>query len=121
MQYMNIKYGVPFWIPRRLGDKFRDIISIKGVKYIKGSGFVIENKEALDSVNKILVKMGLILKPTINCYICGVEINCDECEFNRTCHRAVQHCICKVCFIKEDLVNRYLIKQSQEVSRLMGH
>ena len=120
MQYLNIKYGKLFWIPRRLGDRFKDIVGIKGVKYIKGSGFIIENKEALDSINKILVKMGLILKPIIECYICGAEINCDECEFSRTCHRAVTHCICRTCFAQKGIVNNYLTKQTQVIRRIIG-
>lgn len=120
MQYLYIKYGTPFWIPRKLGDRFRDIVGIKGVKYIKRSGFVIENKEALDSINKVLVKMGLILKPIIECYICGTHINCDECEFNRTCHKAVSHCICRNCFAQRELVNNYLMKQSQVIRRIIG-
>ncbi len=120
MQYMNIKYGTPFRIPRRLGDRFKDIVSIRGVKYIKGTGFIIENKEALDSINKILVKMGLILKPLINCYICGGNVDCDECTFNKSCHKAVTHCICKTCFQQRDLVNIYISKQTQMIRRLIG-
>lgn len=120
MQYLNIKYGIPFWIPRKLGDRFKDIIGIKGVKYIKGSGFVVENMEALESMNKILVKMGLILKPIIQCYICGTEINCDECEFKGTCHRAVTHCICKNCFSQKEMIHRYLTRQSQVIRRIIS-
>ncbi len=120
MQYMNIRYGVPFRIPRRLGDRFKEIVSIKGVNYIRGSGFIVENKEALDSMNKILVKMGLILKPTITCYICGSEINCDECPYNKSCHKAVTHCICKVCFTKTNLVKEYMDKQKREINLIIS-
>lgn len=107
VQHMKIKYGIPFSIPRRLGTRFKDVVSIKGVKYIKRKGFVVENKAALDSLNRILVKMGLILSPQLECFICKKEVDCEKCFFKTYCRKDTKTCICQNCLERPDLVKRY--------------
>ena len=111
IQYMKISYGVPFKIPRKLGNLFKEIVKIKGVKYIKQQGFVIEDKSSLDAVNRILIKMGLVLVPKIYCYVCGGEVDCENCEFKDICKKDVKYCICKKCLSSHDIVKKYAEKQ----------
>lgn len=107
VQYMKIYYGQPFKIPRRLGDRFKEVVGIRGVRYVRQKGFVVSDKAALDAVNRILVKMGLILVPTINCFICGKDVGCEECEYRDVCKRAVVTCLCAECMNAEDFVKKY--------------
>lgn len=116
---MRIKYNKPFHIPRRLGDKFRVIVGIKGVRYIKGKGFIVKDKSSIDAMNKILAKMGLILLPTIICYICGGDIACEECESRAFCKQNVLYCICNECFINEYIVNRYFSIHKNKIEDLI--
>ncbi len=117
-QYMKIYYGKPFQIPRRLGDRFKEIVGIKGVRYIRQKGFVVSDKAALDAMNRILIKMGLILVPAIDCFICGRDVGCDECEYNDVCKKDVRTCICNICMSSEDIVKKYYDAQRTMLERV---
>lgn len=118
VQYMKVKYDVFFQIPRRLGtDIFKEIVKLKGVEYVKGKGFLVKSKDALDGLNKVLIKYGLILIPQINCFICGAEIDCSTCEFRDVCERSVKECICQKCISSTDLLENYA-KKSADVLKL---
>jgi hypothetical protein len=113
---MKIEFGKPFRIPRRLGDRFKEVVSIRGVKYIRQEGFVVDNKAALDSLNRILIKMGLILVPLIRCFLCGKDIDCDNCNFKDVCRREVSTCICSSCLDDRDVLSKYFDTQKRLLS-----
>ena len=119
VQYIKVSYGVPFKIPRKLGELFKEIVKIKGVKYIKQQGFVVEDKLSLDSINRILIKMGLVLLPKIQCYICGNDVKCEECEFKDICKQDVKYCICEKCLSNQNIVNMYIEKQRAALFELI--
>lgn len=119
VQYMKIRYGVPFQIPRRLGDRFREIVGIKGVRYIRQQGFVVSDKSALDAMNRILVKMGLILVPDIRCFICGMDVGCDGCSYKDVCKRDAESCICGSCMSRGDIVKRYYDMQRTMLDQVL--
>ncbi len=120
VQYLKIEYGKPFKIPRRLGDLFKDIVKIKGVSYVRQAGFVVEDKAALDALNRILVRLGLILLPVVKCYICGGYVDCESCEFKKICKQDVRYCICSKCMSKKTLVADYLNKQRRLILGSIG-
>jgi len=112
MQYMKIRYGEPFSIPRRLGTElFKEVVRIRGIDYVKGKGFIVSDYYALSSLNKILVKLGLILKPEVKCFLCGKNIDCDKCEFSQVCRKNVSTCLCDECISKFSLVSDYISRQ----------
>ena len=111
MQYMRIRYGEPFMIPRRLGKLFKEVVRIKGVDYVKGKGFIVKDYYALSNLNKILSRLGLLLTPEVKCFICGKYIDCETCRFKSNCKREVSTCICDDCLKKENIVEIYILKQ----------
>jgi len=113
MQYMKIRYGETFSIPRRLGNLFREVVRIKGVEYIKGKGFIVRDYYALSNLNKILARLGLILTPEVRCFICGKYVDCEKCEFRNNCKRDVTICICDDCLNNKNILNIYLAKQNK--------
>ena len=108
MEYQRIRYGEPFQIRRRLGDLFKDIVRIKGVDYERGKGFIVRDYYALSNLNKILIRMGLLLTPEVICYICGKYVDCEKCKFTDVCLKDVPTCICESCLQSEDLSDKYL-------------
>lgn len=107
MDVMRIKYGEPFRIPRRLGDLFRDVVRIDGVEYVRGKGFIVRDYYAMVNLNKILMRMGLTLAPTVNCVMCGASIECDKCEYTDVCRKEVTLCICGNCAYSPNSFERY--------------
>ncbi|MEM0056874.1 MAG: hypothetical protein QXH96_00100 [Candidatus Geothermarchaeota archaeon] len=108
VQYMKVKYNDFFQIPRKLGtDVFKEIVKLKGVEYVKGKGFLVKGKDALDGLNKVLIRYGLLLVPQINCFICGTEVDCSACEFRDVCERSVKECICQKCISSSNLLENY--------------
>ncbi len=107
MEYQKIRYGEPFQIRRRLGNLFRDIVRIKGVDYERGRGFIVRDYYALSNLNKILIRMGLLLTPEVKCYICGTYVDCEKCPFTDVCLKDVSICICESCLNDENLVEKY--------------
>lgn len=112
MQYMKIRYGEPFSIPRRLGTElFKEVVRIRGVNYVKGKGFVVSDYYALSSLNRILARLGLILTPEVKCSICGTDIDCEKCEFKSVCRKNTSTCICIKCLKERDIVEKYIHSQ----------
>ncbi len=107
MQYMRVRYGEPFRIPRRLGDLFKDVVRIDGVDYVRGQGFVVRDYYALVNLNKILLRLGLILTPIVTCAICYTTIDCEKCEFTQVCRKDVNICICGKCASSPDSSEKY--------------
>lgn len=121
MQYMKIRYGEPFSIPRRLGTElFKEVVRIKGVDYVKGKGFIVADYYALSSLNRILVKLGLILTPEVKCYLCNRPVDCDKCRFRNVCKKNTNYCICDQCLEKEDLADKYIEKQRMMLSSFIN-
>lgn len=108
MEYQTIRYGEPFQIRRRLGNLFRDIVRIKGVEYGRGRGFIVRDYYALSNLNKILIRMGLILTPMVKCVICNKNLECESCSFADVCLKDVSTCLCDECLYSEDIVEKYL-------------
>ncbi len=108
MEYQRIRYGEPFQIRRRLGDLFKDIVRIKGVDYERGKGFIVRDYYALANLNKILIRMGLLLTPIVECAICRNLVDCEECKFGDICLKDVSICLCDRCMNREDVVSEYL-------------
>jgi len=117
MEYQRIRYGEPFQIRRRLGDLFRDIVRIKGVDYERGKGFIVRDYYALANLNKILIRMGLILTPMVECAICHRSVDCEKCNFTDVCLKDVSICLCDECLSSEDVVSRYLSVSRQSLDR----
>ena len=113
MQYLKIRYGEPFSIPRRLGDLFKEVVRIKGVDYVKGRGFVVKDYYALSNLNKILARLGLILTPEVKCFLCGQYIDCEKCRFKSSCRRDMTTCICDKCMSEADILKKYVNKQTR--------
>ncbi|HIE37295.1 TPA: hypothetical protein EYP83_03915 [Candidatus Geothermarchaeota archaeon] len=108
MEYQTIRYGEPFQIRRRLGNLFKDIVRIKGVEYERGKGFIVRDYYALTNLNKILIRMGLILTPMVKCVICDKNIECEKCSFTDVCLKDVTTCLCDECLYSDDVVEKYL-------------
>jgi len=117
MEYQKIRYGEPFQIRRRLGDLFRDIVRIKGVSYERGKGFIVSDYYALSNLNKILIRMGLLLTPEVKCFICGAYVDCEKCTYTEVCLKDVSTCICDKCIGEENLDKNYYIKSQNYVSK----
>ncbi len=115
MQVMKIKYGEPFRIPRRLGDLFKDVVRIDGVDYVRGAGFTVRDYYALSNLNKILIRLGLVLLPMVTCTICGRDVDCEECEYTDVCRKDVNLCLCRECTYSENVVDKYRLSVRKRV------
>ena len=120
MQYMKIRYGEPFSIPRRLGSElFKEVVRIRGVNYVKGKGFIVSDYYALSSLNHILIKLGLILTPEVKCIVCGKNIDCESCKFKTVCKKNTKVCICDECLNRNDIVDKYINIQRERLNTII--
>ena len=102
---MKIKLESWTWLPRLGTDAFRELMRI-GVKYEKKRGFYIPAAVDLQSVANIIGSA--TGKPVIfifNCYICGKETDCLECEYKWACRIETTsgRCICSECARSSDI------------------
>ena len=111
---MRIKLETWTWLPRLGTSAFRELMRI-GVKYEKGKGFFIPAFIDLQEVASIIGSAtGKPVTFVFNCYLCGRETDCLECDYKWACRIETNggRCICSDCS-RSSNVKKYFEKWSK--------
>jgi hypothetical protein len=120
---IRVSVGQPFSLPRLGKELFKELMRYR-LRYERGS-FYVDEKTFIKGVNDVLARVGLAIEVVEaaetglrdapkECFICGVQVLCHECEFEGTCRgRETTYCLCeRHCNRKEDY-DKYVAKARQ--------
>ncbi|WP_309492851.1 hypothetical protein [Candidatus Hecatella orcuttiae] len=102
-------------------DKFIELMRA-GLGYDRATRtFYIEDLENFDRIKALLVPLlGEEVEFAQTCYLCGAVFPCGVCEYAATCpsRDIPTYCLCKKCYSKTNLYQRYIQKTKEELSRI---